>query len=247
MLLVTTFLLFPFLIYPQQPLTPSGQDILKAIDANLSAGTRVLNSKMIVHGRRSKRTIASVSWIKGTERAFTEYTAPPREKGTKMLKLGNQLWTYSPQTDRTIQISGHMLRQSLMGSDLSYEDMMQDQSLWDDYLADVISSETVNDRDCWVLLLTAKKDGLAYHSRKLWVDKERLIPIREELFAKSGRIIKSAHIEEVMRKDGRWFPRVWVFKDELKAGGKGTEWVIEDIQFDVEIPDSKFSKAQLRK
>jgi hypothetical protein len=36
-----------------------------------------------------------------------------------MLKLGDQLWTFSPSTDRTIQIAGHMLRQSVMGSDMS--------------------------------------------------------------------------------------------------------------------------------
>jgi hypothetical protein len=57
---------------------------------------------------------------RGQERAFREYTFP-RGKGTKMLKLGDQLWTFDPRTDRTIQISGHLLRQSVMGSDLSYE------------------------------------------------------------------------------------------------------------------------------
>jgi hypothetical protein len=42
-----------------------------------------------------------------------------------MLRLENQLWIYSPSTDRNIQNSGHMLRQSVMGSDLSYEDMLK--------------------------------------------------------------------------------------------------------------------------
>jgi len=46
-----------------------------------------------------------------------------------MLKLGDELWTYTPETDRIIKISGQMLRQSVMGSDLSYEDMMEDRKL----------------------------------------------------------------------------------------------------------------------
>ena len=50
--------------------------------------------------------------------SYTEFLSPPREAGTKMLKLQDELWTYTPATDRVIRISGHMLRQSVMGSDL---------------------------------------------------------------------------------------------------------------------------------
>ena len=107
----------------------SVKDIIKAMDKNLNAKSRVLTSKMVVHGRRSNRTIESKNWVVGTDKAFTEYLSPPREAGTKMLKLNNKLWTYSPQTDRVIQISGHMLRQSVMGSDMSFNDMMEDRPL----------------------------------------------------------------------------------------------------------------------
>ena len=51
----------------------------------------------------------------------------------------------------------------------------------------------------------------------------------------------------VKKIQGRWFPTRFMFKDELKRNSKGTEWIIEEIQFDVEIPNSQFSKALLRK
>ena len=86
----------------------SADDIIKEIDKNLNAESRIITSKMVVKGRRSNRTIKSKNWIVGTELAFTEYLAPPREAGTKMLKIGEKLYTYSPQTDRVIQISGHI-------------------------------------------------------------------------------------------------------------------------------------------
>ncbi|MFZ2896490.1 MAG: outer membrane lipoprotein-sorting protein, partial [Saprospiraceae bacterium] len=97
----------------------------------------------------------------GDKRSFTEYLSPAREAGTKMLKLENQLWIYSPSTDRTIQISGHMLRQSVMGSDLSYEDMMDDRKLTDIYSAKVAGEETIDNRKTWVLELTAKVEDVA--------------------------------------------------------------------------------------
>ena len=39
----------------------------------------------------------------------------------------------------------------------------------------------------------------------------------------------------------------FIFKDELKRSSNGTEWIIEEIEFDTEIPDSRFLKARLRK
>ena len=40
----------------------SVKDIIKQVDKNLNAKSRVLTSKMVVHGRRSSRTIESVSY-----------------------------------------------------------------------------------------------------------------------------------------------------------------------------------------
>ena len=233
-----------FLSAQQQP---SAEEIIKEVDRNMSAKTTILESKMIVHGRRTTRTISSKSWMIGQDKAFTEYLAPAREKGTKMLKIKDNLWTYSPQTDRIIQISGHLLRQSVMGSDLSYEDMMEDPKLFDDYEAVIEGSEVIDGVDCWVILLSARRKGLAYNSRKVWIDKKRMIPLREELFAKSGKLIKSLKISGVMKIGDRWYPSVWVFKDELKSSSRGTEWIIEKVKFDEEIPESRFSKSGLRK
>ena len=223
------------------------QEIITAMDDNLNAKSRVMTSKMIVHGRRSSRTIESKNWVIGINQAFTEYLSPPREAGTKMLKLEDKLWTYSPQTDRVIQISGHMLRQSVMGSDMSYNDMMEDRPLLELYEAILEGSVIIDGRDHWIMLLKAKVKGLSYPQRRSWIDKEYLLPMKEELYAKSGKLLKTATMDGIKKIQGRWFPSRYVFKDELKRNSKGTEWHIDDIQFDVNIPDKRFSKSNLRK
>ena len=224
---------------------PSGAEILERVDQNMSSETRVFSSKMIIHGRRGSRTVVSKSWAEGEEKAFTEYLAPAREKGTKMLKLKDRLWMYSPSTDRTIQISGHMLRQSVMGSDLSYEDMMEDKKLTHHYEAAVTGREAVDGFQCWVLELTAKTKDVAYYKRRLWVDQSREIPLREELFAKSGKLLKKTELSNIMRHGSRWYPGKMSFKDMLKKGA-GTEFIIDEIRFDVEIPEHQLTKASLR-
>ena len=222
-------------------------DIIVTMDKNLNAKSRVLKSKMVVHGRRSSRIIESKNWVIGTDKSFTEYLSPAREAGTKMLKLDDKLWTYSPQTDRVIQISGHMLRQSVMGSDMSYNDMMEDRPLQEIYKATIVGNEKIEGRDHWVITMEARIKGLPYPKRKTWVDKEFFLPSREELYAKSGKLLKTSTLSDIKKIQGRWFPGKFIYKDELKRNSRGTEWIIDDIEFDVNIPPSRFSKALLRK
>lgn len=244
--IITALLLMCLGAPPLRAQYPSGKTILDAIDKNMASESRKVTSKMVIHGRRGSRTIQSVSWIQGTEKSFTEYLAPAREKGTKMLKLGDRLWMYSPSTDRTIQISGHMLRQSVMGSDLSYEDMMEDPKLINHYDAVVTGEETIDERPCWVVELTANKKDVAYHFMKLWVDKSRSIPLQEELMAKSGKLLKRMELKDIRKVKNRWYPGRFIFKDMLKTGD-GTEFVVESVEFDIDIPERVFSKASLRK
>jgi len=224
---------------------PSGDEVMDRMDRNMSAKSRVLTSKMVIHGPRSSRTIESKSWSVGEEKSYSEYLSPPREAGTKMLKLEDALWIYSPSTDRTIQISGHMLRQSVMGSDLSYEDMMDDATYKDNYKAEVISEEILRETKCWVLLLEAITDDVTYQVRKIWMDEEKYIPLREELYAKSGKLLKRTELYDFKHVGSRWFPGRMVFKDILK-NGDGTEFIIESIEFDTDIPEHIFTKASLR-
>ena len=222
-------------------------EIINKIDFNLNSNNRVITSEMIVHGRRASRTIVSKSWIVGTDKAFTEYLSPPREQGSKMLKLDDILLTYSPQTDRIIQISGHMLRQSIMGSDMSYNDVMEDKPLDQLYSAILEGEEYINNRKCYIIFLEAKTEGISYPKRREWVDAEYFLPIKEELYTESGKLLKSTSMDKIEKIGDRWFPMRFIFKDELKKNSKGTEWKIITIQFDVDIPQGTFTKSNLLK
>ncbi|HSP92465.1 MAG TPA: outer membrane lipoprotein-sorting protein, partial [Vicinamibacterales bacterium] len=224
---------------------PDGAAVLRRVDENMGADNKITTSEMIIRGRRGSRTVTSKSWIQGRDKSFTEYLDPPREKGTKMLKLEDQLWTYAPASDRTILSAGHMLRQSVMGSDLSYEDMMEDQRLVALYDAVIVGEERIGDRPSWVLALTSKGGDIAYFTRKIWVDKERYVVLREERFAKSGKLLKSTEVLDVQRMKERWVPTRVIFRDALK-GGEGTEFVVKAMEFNAAIPDHLFTKASLR-
>jgi outer membrane lipoprotein-sorting protein len=239
--------LFCLAAHPLAAESLTGRDILEKIDENMVVEQAESVTVMVIHSRSSTRTIKSRSWARGQDKAFVEYLSPPREKGKKMLKLGDKIWNYTPEpNDRIITIAGHLLRQSVMGSDLSYEDMTENDRLAEVYDAVLEGEDEIMNRKCFLLKLTANQKDVAYHSRKLWVDRERWLPLKEERYARSGRLLKTFEIQEVFKQDERWYPRRMLFKDMLSKG-KGTEYIVESIDFNVEIPEYKFTKASLRK
>lgn len=246
LLLIIAISLSCFTFNVKAQTAPEALEIIEKVDANMVSKTSIVESKMVIQGRRKSRTVVSKGYSEGDKKNFTEYLAPAREKGTKMLKLEDKLWIYSPSTDRTIQLSGHMLRQSVMGSDLSYEDMMEDRELTDMYDAKVTGEETLDDRKVWVLELNAKVDDVSYAKRKMWIDQERYVPLKEDLFAKSGELLKRTKMSDFEKIDGRWYPKKMNYKDMLKSG-KGTDFIVVKMQFDPKIPAYIFSKASLRK
>jgi len=224
---------------------PRSESIIEKVDRNMSSKNRIMEAEMTIHGKRNSRTITSKTWSEGTKKSFTEYLSPASEKGTKMLKLDGKLWIYSPSTDRTIQISGSMLRQSVMGSDLSYEDMMDDRKLTNVYTEKYLGKETIDGLQVSLIELTAKVADVAYYSQKMWIDTEKFVPVKQELFAKSGQLLKRLEYKDIRNIDGRWFPFTFIYKDMLRDS-KGTEFKITSIKFDQAIPEYIFTKASLK-
>jgi len=139
-----------------------------------------------------------------------------------------------------------MLRQSMMGSDLSYEDMMEDKKLSRAYDAALEGMEEVSGIACAVLQLVARDKTTTYQTRKLWVDPERKIVLSEDMYAKSGILLKKIWFEDYVRIKTRLFPRKMIFRDMLKEGTK-TTYMFDVIEFDVTIPEEYFSQSILKR
>jgi len=122
---------------------------------------------------------------------------------------------------------------------------MDDRELTEVYDAAVSGTEDIEGRKCYVLDLVAKVDDAAYYAQKMWIDTERFIPLKQELFAKSGTLLKRITLTNVKKVQGRWFPMSMTYKDMLKDGS-GTEFEITSVKFNQDIPDYMFTKAALK-
>jgi outer membrane lipoprotein-sorting protein len=231
---------------PTIPDDPTAAEILDAMDRNLTFESRTARVKMIVEGRRT-REYEMVTYGRGAEDSAIEYLSPARERGTRMLKLADELWIYMPAVDRVQKISGHMLREGMMGSDVSYEDLMTSRELRDDYDAAILGEESLDGRDTWQLELTARDETVSYPRRVMWIDKESFIPLKQELFALSGMLLKTWTMGDVEAfEGGRLFPTTMVIQDHVRAGS-ATRMEFSDIRFGIELEQEVFSLRWLER
>ncbi|MFC1726244.1 outer membrane lipoprotein-sorting protein [candidate division KSB1 bacterium] len=231
-------------IFAQDKIT--ADDILNRVDQNQISSTVKSLSKMIIfyEGREMEKKMSSLAV--GTERSFAEFTFPARDKGTKYLRIKDEMWMYLPSAEKIIKIAGHMLRQSMMGSDFSYEDALEQTELRKKYDAEIIGEEQVDNKDCYVLELTANTKKVTYYRRKIWVDKQRYVPLKAERYAKSGKLLKLFSVKKVEKFGERYFATHMVMEDKLRFNSR-TEMIIESIEFDINIPESTFSLRNLEK
>jgi len=133
-----------------------------------------------------------------------------------------------------------------MGSDFSYQDIMESDKLTDLYNFEIIREDEIEGRICYVLEGIAKEGvKVSYYRRISWVDKERFVGLKEELYAQSGRILKETRINEIKEIEGRWTPIDSVMENKLRKNSY-TEFKITQIDFNPEIPEDTFALRSLR-
>ncbi len=240
--------LIGLLLWPQPGQTEDAKvyRLLVAVDNNMWATTKHIEGRLIIDNGRRVRELAMESWMEGTTRSYSHYKSPPRERGTKMLKRDRKLWMYTPQTDRKILIAGHMLRQSMMGSDLSYEDMMEDEKLSESYTGTIDGEEELDGVKVLVITLKARRKTKTYQTLKIWADPVRTVVLKEEAYAKSGKLLKTIEFKEFRLIGKRLFPKRMIFRDMLKNNTK-TTYMFDEIEFGLKIPAKYFSQRILKR
>ncbi|MDR2305068.1 MAG: outer membrane lipoprotein-sorting protein [Treponema sp.] len=225
--------------------TPSAKELLDRIDNNEIFTTIEYEGGMIIEYQNRRYVKTMKAWARENSDSFIEFVNP-EDRGTKYLKKGSRLYVYSPDTEEVMLISGHMLKESMMGSDMSYEDTIENEKLSARYNAAVAGSETREGRDCWLLDLSAKKRTESYPKRKIWVEKSTGDCIHYELFALSGAKLKEYNLVRVEVLGGRRFPVEIEIRDLLRKNSK-TTMIMRNVIMDKPIADSVFSTRNLER
>ena len=226
-------------------LTP--EEIVQKMDETMTFNTRVGEASLTVERAGAAPDTRSLKiWGRGWDDSYSVFQSPARDKGIKYLKLQKSLYMYLPRTEKVVTISGHLLRQSIMDSDFSYEDMLESRALLADYDVKLVGDDTFAGDKCWVLDLTAKREGVSYYRRKIWVSQKTFVPLKVERYAESGLLLKVLTYEKIVAFGARNFPTRMVMQDQLRKGSRSV-FQLDNLQFDVAVPDALFSRRNLMK
>ena len=240
--IIMSILFSSIIIAPALEMT--AEEIINKRDDNEYITSIKAEAEMIIvsGGRKITKTMLILS---DKRNALIEFTNP-QDRGTKFLKRENDLWMFFPDAEEIIKISGHMLNQGMMGSDFSYQDIMESDKLTDLYDFKIIGEEEIDGHPCYVLEGVAREGvKVSYYRRVSWVDKERFIGLQEELYAQSGKLLKETKLNEVQEIEGRWIPVDSVMENKLRKDTY-TGFKIVQIDFNPEIPEETFTLQNLR-
>lgn len=242
------FWIFTIICIPSILFSITAEEIVKAVDKNEVFESQRTSATLTID-RDGKKLVKEMKilGVKGDNKFFIEFTNP-EDKGVKYLRIGSELWIYFPDADAVMKISSHMLRQGMMGSDISYEDLMSDEDYLSKYNAVLIGETNVNGAECYKVMLTARpeKQDITYYKRQIVVDKEKMIAVELDLYAKSGRLLKRMIQSDIEDFSGRYYPTKITIED-AKRKNSITTVGFKNLEFNVPIPEGTFTRENLKK
>jgi outer membrane lipoprotein-sorting protein len=217
----------------------TAEEIIRRLEENQVHETAKTEGKMVIHDRFGTKTVTYVSYARGEEETLVEFTSK-HERGQKILRTDDKIYLYYPDASELIRLQGSALRDSVMGSDMSYEDMTGGKGLLEDYHVELKGSEQVNGNECFKLVLTAKSRRVAYYQQTLWVDTEEYVTRKAHQFSRSGDLLKEMNIGEFIQIRGKTIPKHITVRDNLKRNSE-TAFILQSIEIGIPLPADIFS------
>src|SRR5581483_696547 len=243
---------------------PDAERLVKAVDANMTFDTRIALVDMVVQGPTGEQRQTLKIYSQGWDKVFLRVedsagaaglkpgnpvpgTDEPwlNDVGSQFLKIGQDLWGFFPRIQKLVRMAGRQLRENMLGSDLSYQELLESRRFRDLYDAAIDGQDTVAGEPCEVLELLARAKGLPCAKIKLWVSDALKVPFREERYASSGRLLKAVTYADVRQFGARFYPTRMVVQDKLRSG-TATTLVFKELTFSEPLPVKIFDPRAIK-
>lgn len=244
-IIFAAFMFITAVITRAQELTP--KEIIQRIDdTERVASSEAIMKQIITTSGGKKRTLEMKSYTKDkNEKQLMIYTDPKRVKGDKILMLndGDDIWFYTPKTDRVRHLASHARRQKVQGSDFAYEDMSSG-SIEEDYTYTLLGEEKVDGTACYKFELVPTESGPHYSKLILWADKEKFLTLQIDYY-EDDELLKRLKCYDVQKIDRHWYAMKMVMTN-LQEGGETVMETLE-IKFDLDLENKIFTTNNLRR
>ncbi len=183
------------------------------------------------------------NWARKNGDTLIEIKSGP-DKGQKILRKGASIFLFYPDAEEVIRLQGSALKDSLMGSDFSYEDLTGENSLIDRYTSTLIGEEIIDNRLCYHIMMIAKKKKETYRKQETWIDKELNVSLKTILYSASGKAMRELRSESVKKINGHNIATKMIMKDLLKKNSR-TILTIDNIIINEPVDRKLFTRENL--
>jgi outer membrane lipoprotein-sorting protein len=136
------------------------------------------------------------------------------------------------------------MKESLLGSSLCYADVLENFFAWEHQA--IVGNEVLDRASCLILeSKPGKGDRVTYPKVRSWIDTKRMVPLRVEKYADSGKLAKRIDTTRVAKDDTG---RTVAASFSLQRPGQDSLTEIEgsNSKHDVTFTDGDFTPEALR-
>ena len=173
------------------------------------------------------------------DKSLVKFNSPARQRGRVLLKQENDMWLYIPGTRKVIRISP---AQRLLGETSNGD--VAGTNFASDYNAEITTTEEDTKNGHIQLTLNAKTRKISYTKVTFWLtDDATHQPVRSEYYARSGKLLKTAHYREFKDYNGEQKIHKMLLVDPVMEGNY--TWMKFDNYRASELPPAIFSKEAI--
>ena len=216
---------------------PSGEEVLARVDSILSP--EHYSAEIHMTARRPDGETREYAYLvakSGDDNLKLSFTAPTTLAGHAALRRGSELWRYVPSLKRAMRISS---RADFESGDFRNADVLR-LRLARDYAVKAMRA----DGELLVLELTTRSDDAGYDAMTLWVQAKNFMPVKEELFGASGKLLRVLECSAPKDFSGHRAPSLLKMTN-MVARGRTTDMEIVSLKREERMPDSTFAVEAL--
>jgi outer membrane lipoprotein-sorting protein len=223
------------------------EDIIKKAEDAIKGETSEGKFTMNIVTPEYQRSMTMQNWWVGNGKSLIVILSPNKDKGNKTLKIKNELWSYLKNTKTKMKLPASMMLMPWNGSDLTNDDLVRESNLAKDYISNVINEEEIGGEKCWKIDMVPNPEAPFVWGRiYYWVRQRDYLPALIQYYSEKGQLVRTMKFSDYKNMSGRFIPTKLVIESSTKPGHY-TEFIYDDVKFDVKIPDRIFSLSQLIK
>lgn len=226
---------------------PEALRIIQKVEDQVRGNSSEAEMTMSVIRPDYTRNVSMKAWSLGDDFGLTLITAPARDQGMAFLKRGREVWNWQPSIDRTIKMPPSMMTQGWMGSDLTTEDLVRQNSIINDYHHTMLSEQSLQGIRCHVIELRPKADAAVVWGKiVMYISKDDYLQYLTQFFDEDMVLVNTMTGSEP-RTFGR---RKLLTQLEIQPADKPRQKTVfryENIKFDVPMKEDFFSLQNLKR